>query len=131
MRIKLATLGILLFLILPLSVIAFTGAKSYEPSSDNGSASLISNAYVLQDSVPKEVYEHVLTRVERYHQQEGLEAESYTIKDGKIYRDSEGYSFALVPSNDGDTIPVHVVVENYGNFFGITVTIDGKVQDIS
>jgi hypothetical protein len=117
---------------MPLSILSFTDAKSF-PSSKGSDTAVITNGDLFKEIVPERIYNYVIDKIERYRNAHNTPAMTYTIQDSTIYRSrSDGYSFTLIPSDDSASpIPVTINVVNYGNFFGITVTIDGEVQDIS
>jgi hypothetical protein len=110
------------------------GMKSY-PADVTASSSLV-NGYVLQDTVPKKVYDYALKRIELWSntQPKGKDKQ-YEIVDSKILIEDNAYVFYIreagAKETDEDTsTEVIVDVKNLGNFYAISVTIDGELQRI-
>lgn len=126
---RIFVLAVLLLVVLPFSIASFSGSKSYAVSQNSQDA-IVHNYYSLKEAVPPAVYSYTQTRIERYNKQHNTKMH-YTIKNDQILRAEHGYTFLLIPDDGSKSILVDVDIDNYGNFFAITVTIDGKIQDIS
>lgn len=121
---------VLTFILMPLGAYLYFGAQTY-PSHPTGDQKLVTNSVVLREALPEEVYSYVMTRIKRYHDSQPKGPESYVIQDDAIERRDGMYVIYLQPEDGAEPIEVDIEVKNYGNFFSISVVIDGKLQSIS
>lgn len=105
----------------------FFSLKSYPLASS--SDKILTNGYVLRDVVPEQVYDYTLSKISRWRNSNAPAVKVYTITN-QVTPDNDGYSFTI-QADGQDEVYIHVAVKNYGNFFSIGVTINGKTQDIS
>lgn len=113
------------------SVILFSSSKTYPPITTASTNSIVTNSYVLEETVPEQVYTYVLKKIQRYANAQSL-GTRLVIERDLIKLDDTSYNFTLLGANKKITpISVVVVVKNYGNFFSITVYINDELQDIN
>ena len=129
MRRQVITLLVLVLFVLPLTAGLYLSSKSY-PEKDSDADSLVSNAYVLKEAFPEQVYGYTMGRITAYHTKEAPKIDSYTIKNNKVLRFAGGYAITLTPSDGGSDVTVSFDVRNYGNFFSVSVKINGQLQGI-
>lgn len=121
--IRYSIMGLVFFV----GLFVFFSIKSYP--ADHNKNIVISNDYVLRDSVPQQVYAYTLTKVSRWRASHAPTVDLYKIS-GDITTDNEGYNFTLKSDGQETETYVHVAVKNYGNFFSIAVSINGQTQGI-
>lgn len=117
------------FIVMVICMVTFFSSMSY-PLEDDPKTSF-SNAYRLQEAVPVEVYSYTITRLDRYFEQQGKTISDYSLTIDGVEPTDDGYGFILIGKDADDALPVTLKVENYGNFFSISVSVNGQVQDIS
>lgn len=140
MRLRIA-ITIFSCLALIFSLLSYTSSRTYPP---NESITYITNQAVLDDQLPREVNRYLESRLKRYFKANDATPQELTVKDGKITRTESGYSFLLtdpaitnITEEESerdlplDTLEILIEVQNYGNFFAISVYVDGQIQDIS
>jgi hypothetical protein len=103
-------------------------SRSYPGKSDD---QVITNKYVLDDALPVQVSDYVASRIARYQQTSQPKVDHFTIEDDSISTLAGKYVFTLDTGDPETSVPVSVEVKNYGNFFSISVEINGQTLDIS
>jgi hypothetical protein len=114
---------------MPVALTNYANTGRFKPSSKQ--LVLVSNSRVLRDVLPADATNYVLAKIERYNNSLDNPAKNYTITDDLVSRGVGTYNFNIRSDSSSSSIPVAVRVINYGGLLSITVTINGKVQDIS
>lgn len=91
----------------------------------------ITNAYVLYDVLPDDVVDYTLTRIEYWANENKREGKPFFITSNKVNRLPDSYHFTMKQASDTYPTEVNIRVQNLGNFYSITVRINGEVQSIN
>lgn len=95
-------------------------AASYKPP--------LSNAAVLQNWLPPQVYSYTIARVDEYLRANRLSATSMTISSA-VSTSIPTYNFNVVIEPQDQTLGVQVQVMNFNNILSTAVIINGQLQD--